>query len=266
MGKMSEASYDIRYLDEMASKKSPIHSLHPLVKLLTTMAFAFTVVSFDKYYIAGLLPMTIYVAVLFVLSEVPFAESMKKLRVVLPLVCFAALFNPFFDRVPMLQIGELTLTGGVVSGLTLIIKCFLTVIAAYLLIATTGIMDICDALRMLHIPEMIVTQIMLTFRYITVLLSEADRISESYALRAPGQKGIHFRVWGTLTGQLLLRSIDRADALYDSMLMRGFGGHLNRKKMAGPRKTDWAYLIIWCIFFVVVRYSGVLGIIGDVFL
>ena len=42
----------------------------------------------------------------------------------------------------------------------------------------------------------------------------------AYALRAPGEKGIHFRAWGSLLGQLLLRSVDRAQLVYESMLLR----------------------------------------------
>ena len=58
----------------------------------------------------------------------------------------------------------------------------------------------------------------------------------AYQLRAPGQKGIHVSAWGSFLGQLLLRSMDRASTLYDSMCLRGFYGefyYANEKSAAG---------------------------------
>ena len=69
----------------------------------------------------------------------------------------------------------------------------------------------------------------MTYRYVTVLLEEVNRITQAYSLRAPNQKGIHYKVWGTLTGQVLLRSMDRANAVYESMLLRGYDGSFQKK-------------------------------------
>ena len=107
---------------------------------------------------------------------------------------------------------------------TLMIKGIYSVLAAYLLIATTSIEKICYALRLLHIPAILVTQVLLTYRYNTVLLEEANRMTQAYSLRAPNQKGVHFKVWGTLAGQLLLRSMDRANEVYEIMTLRGYQG------------------------------------------
>ena len=70
-------------------------------------------------------------------------------------------------------------------------------------------------------PRVLVTTILLTYRYIVLLLQEGNRISTAYALRAPGEKGIHFRAWGSLLGQLLLRSVDRAQLVYEYDVMGG---------------------------------------------
>ena len=77
------------------------------------------------------------------------------------------------------------------------------------------------------------------------MLKEFERITDAYSLRAPGQKGVHYKVWGTMLGQLLLRSMDRAQTVYDSMRMRGYRGefHLRYKKAAG--RNDYLYGIVW---------------------
>ena len=106
--------------------------------------------------------------------------------------------------------------------LSLMVKGVLTVLATYLLIATTTVESVCGALRMLHIPGILVTEFLLICRYVSVLLSEADRMWQAYSMRAPGQRGVAAGAWGSMIGRLLLRSMDRAKALYQSMCLRGF--------------------------------------------
>lgn len=266
MSKISGAIHDIRYLDELAALKSPIHRIHPIVKLVVTIVYIWILVSFQKYNLAGIFPMLLYLVAVFILSEVPLRESIKKLRIVLPICCFVGLLNPMFDHKALAVAGWFTITGGMVSGLTLMIKGFCSVLASYLLIATTGIEKLCFALRLIHVPNILVTQIMLTYRYITVLLSEANHIYEAYSLRAPKQKGIHFKVWGTILGQLLFRSIDRANALYDSMLIRGYTGEFYFRSYEKFRISDIVYGVLWICYYYVVRYTALLDKLGSFFM
>ena len=140
-------------------------------------------------------------------------------------------------------------TAGIVSMLTLMIKGIYSVLASYLLIVTTPIENICHALRLLHIPAVIVTQILLAYRYVSLLLEEAGRMTQAYSLRAPKQKGVHFRVWGSLAGQLLLKSIDRAGEVYESMLLRGYQGEFPYAAKSHCRIRDFVYLAVWCAIF-----------------
>ena len=171
----------------------------------------------------------------------------------------------FFDQ-NYFVINNVRISAGVLSMITLILKGIFSVLASYLLIATTSIEKICYALRCLHVPKAIVTQIMLMYRYITVLLEEVERITQAYMLRAPGQRGIHYKAWGTLVGQLLLKSVDRANAVYESMMLRGFCGEY---QYMGEKVTyqwkDICYLLIWCVVFLVFRRYPVVLLAGSRF-
>ena len=108
------------------------------------------------------------------------------------------------------------------------------------------------------------TQILLTYRYITVLLEEVNRMMQAYALRAPNQKGVHISAWGPLTGQLLLRSVDRANAVYESMMLRGYHGsfqYIGEKTRL--RAQDIAFLAGWLIVLALFRKYPVFIIIGN---
>ena len=180
----------------------------------------------------------------------------KRMRAVLVLVCLVGIANPFIDRKVLFQIGEFAVTGGMVSAVTLMLKGVFAVAASYLLMVTTAVEDLGYALRRLHIPKVFVTVLMLVYRYIIVLLKEIERMTDAYSLRAPGQTGLHYKVWGTMVGQLLLRSMDRAQIVYDSMMLRGYQGefYLRCKKRAGV--GDYLYAAVWVTVMLVLRYRG----------
>lgn len=265
MSKINRAIYEIQSLDALANEKRWVNALHPLVKLCITILYIGITVSFPKYNLSGLLVMAVYPVILFITGEISFWEGLRRLRIVLPLACIVGVFNPLFDREIVMQLGNLAVSGGVLSMFTLMIKGILTVFASYLLIATTTIEKICYALRMLHLPKVFVTQILLIYRYISVLLGEAKRITQAYSLRAPGQKGIHFKVWGSLVGQLLLRSMDRAESLYESMCLRGYRGEFYYSSKIKMQWTDFCYLGVWAIVLLTLRFFPVLEIIGNIF-
>lgn len=240
--KIGNAIHEITKIDELARHDKWINNVHPLIKLIITIGYILLVISTPKYNVSRLVIMVVYPIALFLLGDINFMDSFKRLKIVLPLVCLIGILNPFFDRHILFRFNgiklnqdfvlfkNLAITGGIISMFTLALKGILTVMASYILIATTTIEKICYALRLIKTPSVIVTQIMLTYRYVTLLLSEAGRITQAYALRAPNQKGINIKNWGSLLGHLLLRTIDRADEVYNAMLLRGFNGEFPNQK------------------------------------
>lgn len=253
MSRLKEALYEVHHVDEMATRDTWLNRIHPLAKVLVTVFFIAVTVSHSKYDCSGILRMGVYLIVVYMLGELPVWDSIKRLRLILPLVCVVGIFNPIFDRQPYMTVGNIVISAGVISMLTLMLKGIFSVFAAYALIASTSIEKICYALRILHIPKILVTQILLTYRYITVLLREANAITQAYSLRAPGQKGIHFKVWGSLSGQLLLRSIDRANEIYESMVLRGYRDEFSYVKVKAFSGADYGYLIIWIVVLLFLR-------------
>lgn len=263
MSKISDAIYEIHSMDALAARDQWVNRIHPLVKFIITVGYIAAVVSFQKYDVIGLAGMVIYPIAAFILSEISLKDSIKRLRVVLPIICFVGILNPFFDKNTVL-VGGTEISTGILSMITLILKGTFSVLASYLLIATTSVDKLCYAFRMLHIPGAVVTQFMLTYRYITVLLEEVNRMTQAYALRAPGQKGIHFKVWGSLTGLLLLRSMDRANNVYESMLLRGYrGDYQYMRERIAVRPQDMMYLLFWMGVLVLFRLYPVMWIVGN---
>ncbi len=262
MNQVSRALTEFQEMDALAAMDTPIHRLHPLVKLLTTVVYIFLTVSFDKYDLTGLIPMVLYPALLFSVTGIPVGTCFHKLRAVVPLVCAVGIVNPFLDREILLQVGALSVSGGVISMLTLMCKGIFALMASFLLIATTSMDAICMALRKMHVPGMIVTLLLLTYRYVSVMIEEVSVMTDAYHLRAPGQKGIHYRAWGSFVGQLLLRSMDRATELYQSMQLRGFQGEFSYVAAPPLRGRDWAYFCGMAAGCLALRFVPVAELLG----
>ena len=264
MTRIKDSIYTIKTFDELAQKTSGIHTLHPLTKLLTTLVFIVVTVSFGRYDWTGMLPLIFYPVLLGVMADIPAVPVLKRLLFVLPFIVLIGILNPILDTQPVL-FGNMVLPQGWITFLSLLLKGVLTVTAAMLLIATTGIEPIAFAMRLLCVPRLLVLQILLTYRYLTVLLGEADRAVTAYALRAPRQRGVHYRAWGSLAGQMLLRTFSRAQRLNSAMCLRGFDGEyrMGKKPEAGGR--DIAFFAGWTAFFLAARMADLPALLGGLF-
>ena len=149
--------------------------------------------------------------------------------------------------------------------ITLLMKGVFSLMASFILISTTKIDHLCGALRRVGMPGTLATLFLLTYRYITLMMTELSTMTTAYSLRAPGQKGIHISAWGSFIGQLFLRSMDKADEIYSSMHLRGFDGNFHYadiKLMTVPG----AIFAGSCItLFILARLFNVIILIGSVF-
>ena len=255
MNQTERAGRELRAMDDLAAQDSFLHRLSPLSKLFVTIFYLAVVVSFPRYRLTALVWMALFPVAGYQLAGIALRTCFQKLRLVLPLVCAVGLLNPIFDRQIVAQIGTLAVSGGVVSMLTLVMKGVFCLLASFLLMATTTIEEICRALRQLH----------LTFRYIGVLLSEVSVMQEAYSLRAPGQKGVHISAWGSFLGQLLLRSMDRAEALYESMELRGFCGDFSYAVRRRGSAASWPYAILCPALMLLPRLVDLSALAGSLF-
>ncbi len=259
---MQKALHELAEMDELAAGGSPIHGLCAPAKLLTTIAYIAVVLSFHKYDLSGMIVLLLYPVLLFQISGVSVGSFFYKLRIVLPLVLAVGLFNPFFDRQILVRVGSLGISGGVISMVTLMLKGVLCLMASYLLMATTPIDVLCAALRKFRVPGTLVTLLLLTYRYIGVMTEELAVMTEAYSLRAPGQKGIHVSAWGSFLGQLLLRSMDRAEELYNSMLLRGYHQHFHYAPVKDCGAKDRFFALGCIALFLLLRFVNVARLLG----
>jgi len=262
MAKIDSAFFDIGTLDALAGRDSAIHRLDPRAKLITTLIFVLVVVSFDRYAVSALLPFGLFPLALIVLADLPPGYLLKKLLLAAPFALCIGILNPWFDHQALLQVGPLAITGGWVSFTSILLRFTLTVLAALVLIATTSFTGVCMALERLGAPRVFALQLLFLFRYLFVLTDEALRLVRARALRSFGGRGMGMRVYGHMVGQLLLRTMARAERIHLAMLCRGFEGEIRLLRPARIGRPEILFTIGWSAAFLVLRLCNVPQLLG----
>lgn len=179
------------------------------------------------------------------LSGVRFRSMFRKVLFVLPLILLIGLFNPIIDRTPIATFSGVTITRGWVTFLAIILRGVMAVGAVAVVTEGIGFRAICYALRRLGVPKLFTEQLLFLHRYLFVIVEEAEDMSRARLARSGGKSGLRLRVWATLIGTLLIRSIDRAERIYGAMLARGYQGEMpERGAKKGWRKHDTLLLVI----------------------
>lgn len=265
MNKLEQAARDVHVSDNADSFPAAGGGVHALSHVLVTLFYILTVVSFSGYNLAGLAGMVLYLLVQLIWHEISLKTMCKRIWPVILLAGAVGIANPVMDREVCVTVGDLAVTYGMISMITLLVKGIFCVMASYILAVTVGMRQICQALRLLHIPEEIVTVIMLMHRYLMVLIKEVERLQQAYRLRAPNQKGLRFKTWGSFVGLLLLRSMDRAEEVYESMKLRGFQGRMQVSSLHSSIGKSIMYVLLWGACFLLLRMFPVFQIVGNFF-
>lgn len=264
MPRLDSALLDIGGFDLLAAQDTPVHRRDPRAKVVTALAFIVTVVSFGKYEVAALTPLLLYPVALISLGRLPTRYLLGKVLLASPFALLVGALNPVLDTTHMLSIGPVAVSGGWVSYAGILLRFVLTLLAALILVATTGFHPVCVALERLRIPAALVTQLMLLYRYFFVLAREASNMSRAWSLRAVQPAKMPVRVFVSLAGQLLIRALDRAQRIHMAMLSRGFDGIIRLPRPLAFRSADAAFVLGWALFFGVVRWCDLPRAIGHV--
>jgi len=261
---MKDTIQELYALERLSYGDSCIHRLHPAVKLLTTVVFIVTVVSFDRYAFVRLFPYIFYPSLFMALSETPYSMLLKRFLISLPFCLFAGVSNLIFDRTPAFTLGAITVSYGAVSFFTILFRTYLCVMALLLLVAVTPLIQITNTMRRFGIPNIFIVMLEMTYRYIGVLVTEAYSMFVAYSLRSAKEKGIKMKDMGSFTGQLLLRSIDRADRVYNAMKCRGYALSALPRNNKKIKQKDFIFCFITCLLCVTFHIINVNALLSEI--
>ena len=218
---------------------SLIHQLDPRVKVVVTIAFIISnAVLPDGAWIAFALAWA-FLLLANALAKLGLGFTFRRSFIALPfaLIAVTVLFSipgePLYTF--RLFMSTVTITdAGVLRFVSIVIRSWLSVQMAILLVATTEFPKVVHALNHLRIPTIITVIILFLYRYLFVLSDEVLRLLRARQARSavvPGRSSGGTVAWrarivGHMAGQLFLRSYERSDRIYNAMLSRGYKGEL----------------------------------------
>lgn len=253
---------DIGSMDELGRLDTPAHRLDARAKSVVTLAFIAVLMSFARHELSALLPFALFPVVMLSLGQLPIRPLARKIAVAAPFAVMVGLFNPWLDRAPVASVGPWVITGGWLSFASILVRFVLTVGAALILVATTGMYRLGAGLERLGLPQIFVTQLLFLYRYLFVVADEGSRMVRSVRLRSAGREALSLRVYGSLVGHLLLRSMDRADRVHRAMVARGFDGEVRTLDPGRFRWTDALFVAGWLVFFAAARVWNLADLSG----
>ena len=250
-------------MDLLSYQDTPLHKIDPRAKLITALFFILTVVSFGKYEISMLVPFIFFPVYLLTSGNIPVVYILKKILYVSPFALMIGVFNPFFDQGVILHVGNTGISGGWISFLSIMMRFSLTVSTALALISCTGFNNICFAINRLGAPKIFAVQLLFLYRYIFVLAEEAARMVRARNLRSFDGKGKGIRTYGPMLGNLLLRTINRAERIHLAMICRGFDGNIRIMKKYKFGFRELLFVVSWGSLFLLFRFVNIPQFAGN---
>jgi cobalt/nickel transport system permease protein len=202
------------------------------------------------------------------LAQVPLALVLRRSLLALPFVA-AAITLPFtrpgnviasFWLGPWhLQISDT----GVVQFASIVLRSWLSVQFACVLLLMLGFPQVLQSLRRLRVPALLIAVMSMSYRYLSVLADEATRMLQARAARsALAVNAKAPSLWwqakqaGQMVGHLFIRSYERSERIYLAMLARGYSGQLPASPQRPIRIHEWCSLAAFLIVLLLIQLLG----------
>lgn len=220
-----------RYLEG----SSAVHRADARVKLAVTVAyiFAITLTPVGGWVAIGLLalPVVAFAALGRLTAGLVLRRSLLAAPFVLAVV--PLMFTKEGDEAFALPlVGWDASWQGIEAVGTILLKSWVSVVAAVVLTATTPATELVRALQGLRVPRLLTAVVFFTYRYLFAIGEEAQRLMrgrDSRSARIEGHRsggsiGWRARITGHMVGSLFLRSFERSERVYAAMQARGYRG------------------------------------------
>lgn len=228
-------------LDDDSDGSSFWHRLEPQTRMVCALLFVFaTALTVNGRWWTWALYGAM-LAIVLLLSRITFMVLLKRVVVEFLFLVVVLLGTLFRDGGTIVwQWGWLQIT---VEGLTVLgsvtLKTILSLVMLNLLVLTTSIPSLLNALIALRTPPLLVAIIASMYRYLGVLIEEFNSMRCAATSRnLTGSRHWQRLVVGNTIGSLFIRTYERGDRIHQAMLARGYNGLTSLVTATSPRQAD----------------------------
>ncbi|MBR1629815.1 MAG: energy-coupling factor transporter transmembrane protein EcfT [Lachnospiraceae bacterium] len=223
--------------------ESRIHALDPRVKLFATFLYIISLFLFQN--VAGFVVITISLAIVIRLSNVPLSFMVRGLRSIVILLLFAATINLLLTPgIPIFSFGFIRITQvGLKNAVLMTIRMIYLIVGSQIMTLTTtpnaltdGLEKSLSPLKHIGVPVHEIAMMMsIALRFVPILIEETDKIMKAQMARgADFESGglIHrMKAMIPLLVPLFVSAFRRASDLALAMEARCYHGGEGRTKM-----------------------------------
>lgn len=222
--------------------------------IIVTLAYIIFILSLPVEIPEKLMWFAVYPIIMAPLSGLRYTRVFIKSLYVLPFIILIGIANPIYDRRPAFEMGNVIVTYGWLSLLTIVLRGIFSVQALLILISNCGFIGICNALNRMRVPRVLTTQLLLLYRYMGLLLEEAFNMQRAITSRGYGKKSFPISMWVTIVASLLIHTYERSKRIHDAMLSRGFNGSIPIGKPGTWKLSDSIFCVICGGLFLFLMY------------
>jgi cobalt/nickel transport system permease protein len=218
------------FIDRYADLDSPLHQLDARTKLIGFTALIVAVLTIPSGDTFVFFAFFFLAAIFMGISQVPLGYILGRALVLLPFVVLANLARPWRGGMDFVFLNALVL------------RSLLSLIILVLLTNTTRFTELLHGLGKLGCPRAITLCLGFLYRYAFVLTDEWMRMRQARDCRSvgrvTGRTGLKARA--SKLANLIVRSFERAERLYQAMLSRGYSSDF---PVYGLRRFSWRDLV-----------------------
>jgi cobalt/nickel transport system permease protein len=245
------------FIDKYGHLDSFVHQLDPRIKIIGLFSFILIIVSEPRGNIFPFLFYGLIIILLVAASRVPVGFILGRCLAVSPFILLAAAFYPLSSMITGGAGDTGTGSHEYMVAVSIILKAFSAIILLTILVSTSKFNDLLGGLRRLKMPGMVCIVLALMYRYIFILTDEALKTGIARESRTPGKLRLNkFRVYGNQFAMIFLRSMDRSQMIYHSMLSRGFTGQFPGMPQNKITAGEAALLTLFIVILLAVRLTN----------
>lgn len=243
---------------------SVIHKLDPRTKII--LAIIYIVAVFFANNPTSFIVMTVFTAILVLLSRISFTVIIKGIKPILFILLFTAVLNVFLtggDGEPLVSFWIIKIyEEGIVRAVFMALRVIILIVGSSVLLTyttspislTDGIESLLSPLKLIKVPVHTFAMMMsIALRFIPTLVEETEKI-----MNAQKSRGADFSSGGLLKRAkalipllvpLFVSSFKRAEELATAMECRCYRGDKNRTKLVKLqyKPRDFMFLIIFTV-------------------
>lgn len=211
-------------LDQWSRGASPLHRRDPRAKIIPLLVFLVVLATAHRALplLAAVLLAMLCAAILW--ARVPLRGALTRAALVLP-------FTLVFASASWMA-------GDPARGAALVLKSYLSALAALLVVSTTPLPSLLRGIEMMGAPRFLLMVAQFLYRYLFVISEQAQHMRKAAAAR-----GGSFRGAAGALAVLFARSYQQAGEIHRAMLARGFQGRFQPLSAPHFHPADVAFLL-----------------------